>query len=104
MPMRLDRLRPLSLLALAALALACASKPAPPPPPLNAAGAVVVSPAIAAVVAAPDRSSADRALDGGRHPAEMLAFFGIGPGMHVAELGAGGGYTTELLARTVGPS
>jgi predicted methyltransferase len=32
----------------------------------------------------------------------MLAFFGISPGMRVAELGAGGGYTAELLARTVG--
>src|SRR6478736_6264551 len=34
----------------------------------------------------------------------MLAFFGIRPGMRVAELGAGGGYTSELLARTVGSS
>ena len=33
----------------------------------------------------------------------MLAFFGIRPGMRVAEIGAGGGYTTELLVRTVGP-
>jgi predicted methyltransferase len=33
----------------------------------------------------------------------MLAFFGIRPGARVAELGAGGGYTTELLVRTVGP-
>jgi predicted methyltransferase len=57
-----------------------------------------------AIVAAPDRSEADRALDAGRHPAEMLAFYGVSPGMHVADLGAGGGYTTELLARAVGPS
>jgi predicted methyltransferase len=57
----------------------------------------------AAIVAATDRSDADRALDAGRHPAEMLAFFGIRPGMRVAEIGAGGGYTTELLARAVGP-
>ena len=55
-------------------------------------------------VGAPDRTDADRALDAGRHPAETLAFFGIAPGMRVAELGAGGGYTTELLARVVGPS
>ena len=34
----------------------------------------------------------------------MLAFFDVQPGMKVAELGAGGGYTTELLARTVGPT
>jgi predicted methyltransferase len=60
--------------------------------------------AATAAVAAPDRDQADRDLDAGRHPAEMLAFFGIGPGMRVAELGAGGGYTTELLARTVGPT
>ena len=93
-------------LALATLALACASKPAPAPPAATAAhaGTVVVPEAIQAVVAAPDRSEADRALDGGRHPAEMLAFFGIRPGMRVAELGAGGGYTSELLARAVGPT
>jgi len=58
----------------------------------------------AAVVAAPDRSDADRALDAGRFPAETLAFFDIRPGMRVGELGAGGGYTTELLARMVGPT
>ena len=34
----------------------------------------------------------------------MLAFFDIRPGMRVAELGAAGGYTTELLARRVGPT
>ena len=65
---------------------------------------VDVSPSIRAIVDAPDRSAEDRALDGGRHPAEMLAFFGIKPGMKVAELGAGGGYTSELLARAVGPT
>ena len=55
------------------------------------------------VVDAPDRSAADRALDAGRHPAELLAFIGVRPGMRVAELAAGGGYTTELLARAVAP-
>lgn len=55
-----------------------------------------------AIVAAPDRDQADRALDAGRHPAETLRFFGIAPGMKVAEISAGGGYTAELLARTVG--
>ncbi len=57
-----------------------------------------------ALVDAPDRSSDDRALDAGRHPAQTLAFFGIAPGMRVAELAAGTGYTSELLARAVGPS
>jgi len=54
------------------------------------------------IVAAPDRSKDDRALDAGRKPARMLDFFGIKPGMRVAELGAGTGYTTKLLARAVG--
>lgn len=60
--------------------------------------------AIQSAVDAEDRDPADRALDAGRHPGETLAFFGIAPGQNVAELFAGGGYTTELLARTVGPS
>jgi predicted methyltransferase len=59
---------------------------------------------VRAAVDAPDRSPDDRALDAGRKPDQMLAFFGIQPGMRVAELGAGGGYTSELLSRAVGPS
>ena len=59
---------------------------------------------IAALVASPDRAEADRALDAGRRPTEMLTFIGVVPGMRVAELGAGSGYTTELLARAVGPT
>jgi predicted methyltransferase len=55
-------------------------------------------------VDAADRSPEDRALDAGRKPKELLSFCRIGAGAHVAELGAGGGYTAELLARTVGPS
>lgn len=35
-------------------------------------------------------------------PVKLLSFLGVGPGAKVAELGAGGGYTTELLARAVG--
>lgn len=56
------------------------------------------------LVAAPDRSEADRALDPGRKPAAFLDFLGVTPGMHVAELMAGGGYTSELLARAVTPN
>ena len=73
----------------------CAAKTATPPTSPTAS---------ASAVAAADRSDADRALDAGRFPAETLAFFEIRPGMRVAELGAAGGYTTELLARAVGPT
>jgi predicted methyltransferase len=55
-------------------------------------------------VNAPDRSEADKKLDAGRQPEQMLAFFGIRPGMKVADLFAAGGYSTELLARAVGPT
>jgi predicted methyltransferase len=98
------------------------SKPAPPPPaappepPAPAAPAITpvdpatapqpqaitVTPADKAIVAAKDRSAEDKALDAGRHPGELLTFFGVKPGMKVAEIFAGGGYTTELLARAVG--
>jgi len=56
-----------------------------------------------AVVDAPDRSEADRKLDPGRHPAEMLEFLDVKPGMKVLDVGAGPGYTTELIARAVAP-
>lgn len=56
------------------------------------------------IVRAEDRSPDDRALDVGRKPEDLLAFLDLKPGMRVAELGAGGGYTTELLARAVGPT
>jgi len=56
------------------------------------------------LVAAADRSDDDRKLDAGRKPAELLAFCALEPGMKVAEISAGGGYTTEFLARAVGPN
>jgi predicted methyltransferase len=99
-----------ALFPLLALVCACGSAPQPssstPEPPPAAANSptpsVQVPTEIAAVIAAADRSDDDKALDAGRHPAEMLAFFDIQRGMKVADLMAGFGYTTELLARTVG--
>ena len=58
----------------------------------------------AAIVAAPDRSEADRKTDQRRDPVKLFAFTGVGPGMTVLEMGAGGGYTAELLARAVTPN
>jgi predicted methyltransferase len=78
------------------------SPPSPPPSSPGASGDAAA--AIHAAVAAADRSVEDRALDAGRKPAEMLAFFGVAPNMRVAEIQAGSGYTAELLGRVVGPS
>ncbi|HLL52807.1 MAG TPA: SAM-dependent methyltransferase [Myxococcaceae bacterium] len=86
----------LSVLALCTVA--CATQKAAEQPK-------TVSPSeFQALVADPARTDADRTLDPQRKPAEMLAFFQVAPGQKVAELGAGSGYTTELLARAVGPT
>ena len=62
------------------------------------------APDFQALVASADRSEADRANDVRRNPAQLLAFYGVRPGMQVLDLAAGGGYNTELLARAVGAS
>jgi len=123
-------LLPASLLFISASLAACkptpsAATPTEPPPedaavaPADTSGAAVASaptdgtsssPSAApdsidyrAIVAASDRSEDDKKLDAGRHPSELLEFFAVKPGMHIAELAAGGGYTAELLVRSVGP-
>jgi predicted methyltransferase len=57
-----------------------------------------------ALVAAPDRSDADHNTDKRRNPLKLLNFIGVKEGMKVLDMEAGAGYTTELLARAVGPN
>jgi predicted methyltransferase len=66
-------------------------------PPLPAAQ-------ISRIVESPDRTAADRINDQRRKPEQMLTFIGIRPGIVALDLSAAGGYTTELLARAIGPS
>ncbi len=82
-----------AIAAVVALVGACASSP----PALS-------TDRIAAIVADPDRSAADRANDGRRKPADILAFIGVRPGSTALDVSAARGYTTELLARAVGPA
>jgi predicted methyltransferase len=70
----------------------------------SAVASAAPSPEHRAIVDAADRDAADRALDAGRKPAALLDFCDVHAGMKVAELFAGGGYTSELLARAVGPT
>ncbi|HET7880500.1 MAG TPA: hypothetical protein VFL55_06405, partial [Acetobacteraceae bacterium] len=58
----------------------------------------------AAIVAASDRSDADRKTDERRDPVDLLTFTGAKTGWTVLDMGAGAGYSTELMARCVGPS
>jgi len=87
----------LAFLALTAAGCANMSPAASQPPALD-------SERIAQIVAAPDRSAADRTNDLRRKPEQMLGFIGVRPGMVALDLSAAGGYTTELLARAVGPT
>jgi predicted methyltransferase len=88
------KLRTVPVLAVLLIA-GCASAPSTPS---------LSNERIAAIVAAPDRAAADRTNDQRRHPAELLAFVGVRPGMTVLDLSAARGYTSELLARAVGPA
>jgi predicted methyltransferase len=80
-------------LVLGSVLVACAS--APP--------ATVTPERAAQIVASPDRTAADRTNDQRRKPEHLLVFMAIKPGMVVLDVSAGGGYTTELLARAIGP-
>ena len=62
------------------------------------------APDYAKLLAAPDRSEADRKADQRRDPVPFLTLAGVRPGMKVLDMGAGGGYSTELMARAVAPS
>lgn len=87
------------LLSAAGLLGGCATQDAG-----TSVGSVPNAQVLARLVASPDRSASDRVLDARRKPVETLAFMGVRPGMTVLDLSAGGGYTTDLLARAVGPA
>jgi predicted methyltransferase len=70
---------------------------------IGGATAQSTAPNYAALIAADDRTAADRETDKRRDPVKLLAFTGVRTGDKVLDMGAGGGYSTELLARAVGP-
>ena len=82
----------------------CGVAPTAPVPTQSPVAASLSPERIAQIVGSADRSAADRVNDQRRKPEQMLAFIAIRPGMTALDLSAGGGYTTELLARAVGPN
>jgi predicted methyltransferase len=66
--------------------------------------AAQTAPDYAALLAAPDRSAADREGDKRRDPIPLLVFAAPRPGMKVLDMGAGAGYSSELMARAVAPN
>jgi predicted methyltransferase len=55
-------------------------------------------PALVALIDGPQRSAANKARDPWRHPLETLSFWGVQPGLTVADIDPGGGYWTEIVA------
>ena len=95
-PQKLDPIAICCSLAVASTLAAC----------LFASGAAAQdrAPDYAAIIAAPERTDADRQTDQRRDPLKLLVFTGAQPGMKVLDMGAGGGYSTELMARAVAPT
>jgi predicted methyltransferase len=91
-----NAVKQLSILMVSTLLLAglsgCASTP-------SAADKQAV---IAAAIANPDRTAADRERDARDQPAVTLAMLDLQPGDAVVDLFAGGGYYSELMAGVVG--
>ncbi len=69
---------------------------------------VMATPAVAApkdyaaAVAEKGRDAKAVAQDASRHPAEVLDFLGLKPGMQVLDVMAGGGYYSQIAGRVVG--
>jgi predicted methyltransferase len=82
-----------TLLVAAFLVAGCATTPSQQTPEARAQ----------AVIASPIRTDQDRRMDASRNPAQFLPFTGVAPGMMVLDVSAGAGYTSQLLALSVGP-
>jgi predicted methyltransferase len=100
----MPRRRHLLASVLGAAVLASLAACAVPPLAGASAASALSREQIAQLLASPDRTEADRRNDLRRKPAELLAFIGVRAGMVALDLSAGGGYTSELLARAVGPT
>jgi len=84
-----------AIIAAAAVAFSCVLG--------HAALAASSPPDYAAIIAAPDRTDADRKNDDRRKAVQLMAFTGVLPGWKVIDMAAGAGYSTELMARGVAP-
>jgi len=93
----------MSIIALALSACADTNTPAADAPSM-AAMAPLSQERITEIITSPTRTDADRRNDERRKPAQVLNFLRIEPDMMTLDLFAGGGYTSELLARAVGPN
>jgi len=71
---------------------------------LAACASTAPTPDYAAILAAPDRSDADKKNDERRDALQVLQFTGARPGWKVLDMAADAGYSTELMARATAPN
>lgn len=71
--------------------------------PVASVPAAVQSVDVAAILASPVRTDADRERDAARRTADTVAFTGVQPGWKVADMIIGGGYFTRIFSAAVGP-
>lgn len=71
-------------------------------PAMVPASALKAPDALKTALASPRRPTEDIKRDDSRKPAETMAFYGVKPGMKVAELMTATGYFTAVLAEAVG--
>jgi predicted methyltransferase len=90
--MRIDFLRRAEWLVLFAVSLA-----------ITACATTQTSQDFGSILANPERPNEERALDATRKPDEVLSFYGVKAGDKVADIWAGRGYYTAILAQIVGP-
>ena len=88
-------MRILALAFIAALLVLPACTSLPPPADVDI---------VAAALAHPGRSAADRERDLRDHPEAVLKLAGFGRDMVIADIFGGGGYYSEILAQVVGPN
>ena len=96
-------MRPLTFWALCALALLACRGAEEASPDAATADSAAMDNADHGPEEIPSRQ-AELERDAGSKPQEVFDFLGIGPGDHVADIFAGGGYHTYLLSQRVGAS
>lgn len=93
------RLALAAALSLTALALPAVAQTSASAPPSAVAPELEEDTALAAAIAAPTRTEAEKARDQYRHPYEALTFWGLRPGLTVVEIEPGAaGWWTHILA------
>lgn len=95
-------MKPMKTLLMASALLALASSGVSPGLAKNTAKPAAKAD-IAAAVAAAGRPAEDIKLDEGRKPVAVLDFMGLKKGDQAADIMAGSGYYSEIMARAVGP-